>query len=52
MYMLLGLTAMAGVQGLPFAEEILNLVDVISQQLFNSPFNSRRAVPQRHQVGI
>ncbi|MBK8772134.1 MAG: hypothetical protein IPM06_17170 [Rhizobiales bacterium] len=43
-YMLLGLTAMAGVQGLPFAEEILNLVDVISQQLFNSPFNSRRAM--------
>lgn len=43
-YMLLGLTAMAGVQGLPFAEEILNLIDVISQQLFNSPFNSRRAM--------
>jgi len=43
-YMLLGLTAMAGVQGLPFAEEILNLVDVISQRLFGSPFNSRRAM--------
>jgi len=43
-YMLLGLTAMAGVQGLPFAEEILNLVDVISQRIFGSPFNSRRAM--------
>jgi len=43
-YMLLGLTAMAGVQGLPFAEELLNLIDVISQQLFGSPFNSRRAM--------
>lgn len=43
-YMLLGLVAMSGVQGLPFAEEILNLVDVISQRLFNSPFNSRRAM--------
>ncbi|MDD3885174.1 MAG: PLxRFG domain-containing protein [Gallionella sp.] len=43
-YMLLGLVAMSGVQGLPFAEEILNLVDVISQRLFGSPFNSRRAM--------
>lgn len=43
-YMLLGLTAFSGVQGLPFAEEILNLIDVISQQVFGSPFNSRRAM--------
>jgi hypothetical protein len=43
-YMLLGLTAMAGVQGLPFAEELLDLIDVISQKLFGSPFNSRRAM--------
>ena len=43
-YMLLGLTAMTGVQGLPFAETIENLVDTISQRLFNSPFNSRRAM--------
>ncbi|MHB8388037.1 MAG: PLxRFG domain-containing protein [Acidobacteriaceae bacterium] len=43
-YMLLGLTAVAGTQGLPFAETIEDLVDTISQQLFNSPFNSRRAM--------
>ena len=43
-YMLLGLTAMTGVQGLPFAEALEDLVDTISQQLFNSPFNTRRVM--------
>lgn len=43
-YMLLGLTAMTGVQGLPFAETLQDLVDTIAQRLFNSPFNSRRAM--------
>lgn len=42
--MLLGLTALTGVQGLPFADTILDLVDTISQHLFNSPFNARRAM--------
>lgn len=43
-FMLLGLTAMTGTQGLPFAEDILDLIDVISQRVFNSPFNARRAM--------
>ncbi|MCR4302151.1 MAG: PLxRFG domain-containing protein, partial [Sulfuricaulis sp.] len=43
-YMLLGLTMMTGVQGLPFAETIQDLIDTIAQQIFGSPFNSRRAM--------
>jgi hypothetical protein len=43
-YMLLGLTAMTGVQGLPFAESIEDLIDTIAQQIFKSPFNTRRAM--------
>ncbi len=43
-YMLLGLTMMTGVEGLPFAETIEDLIDTIAQKLFNSPFNSRRAM--------
>ncbi len=43
-YMLLGLTAMTGVQGLPFAEAIEDLIDTLAQHIFNSPFNSRRAM--------
>lgn len=42
--MLLGLTAMAGVQGLPFAQTIEDLIDTIAQNIFGSPFNSRRAM--------
>lgn len=42
--MLLGLTAMTGVQGLPFAETIEDLIDTIAQHIFNSPFNTRRAM--------
>jgi hypothetical protein len=43
-YMLLGLTMMSGVQGLPFAEDILDLIDTIAQKIFGSPFNARRAM--------
>jgi hypothetical protein len=43
-YMLLGLTMLSGVQGLPFAEDILDLIDTISQKIFGSPFNARRAM--------
>ena len=43
-YMLLGLTAMTGVQGLPFAETLMDIIDTISQRLFGSPFNTRRAM--------
>jgi hypothetical protein len=42
--MLLGLTMMTGVQGLPFAETIEDLIDTIAQHVFNSPFNTRRAM--------
>lgn len=43
-YMLLGLVAMTGIQGLPFAETIEDLIDTIAQRLFGSPFNTRRAM--------
>lgn len=43
-YMLLGLTLMTGVQGLPFAETLQDLIDTIAQRIFNSPFNTRRAM--------
>ncbi len=43
-YLLLGLTMMSGIQGLPFAEDILDLIDLISQRIFGSPFNARRAM--------
>jgi hypothetical protein len=43
-YMLLGLVAMTGVQGMPFAEPIEDLIDTIAQRLFGSPFNTRRAM--------
>lgn len=43
-FMLLGLSLASGVQGLPFAEGIMDLIDTISQRLFGSPFNTRRAL--------
>jgi hypothetical protein len=43
-YFLLGLTMMTGVQGLPFAETIMDLIDTIAQRVFGSPFNTRRAM--------
>lgn len=42
--MLLSLAVAAGAEGLPFAEDIMDLVDVISQRIFGSPFNSQRAL--------
>jgi hypothetical protein len=42
--MLLGLSFAAGIEGLPFAEGLMDLVDTISQKLFGSPFNTRRAL--------
>jgi len=42
--MLLSMSVAAGVEGMPFAEDIEDLVDTISYRLFNSPFNSKRAL--------
>lgn len=42
--MLLGLTLLTGVQGLPFAGTLEDLIDTIAQNLFGSAFNSRRAM--------
>lgn len=42
--MLMSLAAAAGVNGLPFAEDLMDLVDTISQRIFGSPFNSKRAI--------
>jgi hypothetical protein len=43
-YALAGLVALTGVQGLPFAEDIMDLIDVISQKVFGSPFQVKRAM--------
>ena len=43
-YMLLGFTAASGIMGLPFVQPLEDLIDTIAQRLFNSPFNSRRAM--------
>ncbi len=43
-FMLLGLTVMAGIEGLPFAEDLEDLIDTIAQRVFGSPFNSKRAL--------
>lgn len=43
-FMLLGLTVMAGVEGLPFAEDLEDLIDTIAQRVFGSPFNTKRAL--------
>lgn len=42
--MLVSLAAASGINGLPFAEDLMDLVDTISQRLFGSPFNSKRAI--------
>jgi hypothetical protein len=42
--MVLTLALMSGVEGLPFAEDLEDLVDTIAQRLFNSPFNTKRAL--------
>jgi hypothetical protein len=41
-FMLGTLVMVAGVQGLPFAEDLEDLIDTIAQRLFDSPFNSQR----------
>lgn len=43
-YMLLSYAMMAGVEGLPFEDDISDLIDVISQRIFGSPFNTKRAL--------
>lgn len=43
-YMTLTLALMAGVEGMPFAEDIEDLIDTIGQRVFNSPFNTKRAL--------
>lgn len=42
--MLLTMGLMAGIEGMPFAEDLEDLVDTVSQRLFNSPFNTKRAL--------
>lgn len=42
--MLASLTMMAGIEGMPFAQDIEDIVDTIAYRLFNSPFNSKRAL--------
>lgn len=41
-YMLGTLVLMAGVQGVPFAEDLEDLIDTIAQRIFGEPFQSQR----------
>ena len=41
-FMLGSIVMTAGIQGLPFAEDLEDLIDTIAQRLFGSPFNSQR----------
>lgn len=43
-FMLTSLTVMAGIEGLPFAEDLEDLIDTIAQRVFGSPFNTKRAL--------
>lgn len=43
-FMTLALLFMAGVEGLPFVEDIEDIVDTVAQRVFGSPFNSKRAL--------
>jgi hypothetical protein len=43
-FALLSLWLAAGTEGLPFMSNILDIIDVISQRLFGSKFNTRRAM--------
>lgn len=43
-FALFSLWMAAGTEGLPFAANILDIIDVISQRIFGSPFNARRAI--------
>ena len=42
--MMLSLAVFAGLEGLPFAEDIMDIIDTVSQRVFGSPFNSQRAL--------
>jgi hypothetical protein len=43
-YMMLSYVMMAGLEGLPFVEDIEDIVDVMAQRFFGSPFNTKRAM--------
>lgn len=43
-YMMLSFALMAGVDGLPFSEDISDIIDVIAQRIFGAPFNTKRAM--------
>lgn len=43
-FMLLSLAVAAGVNGLPFAEDLMDVIDTVAQRVFGSPFNSQRAL--------
>jgi len=43
-YMMLTYVMMAGIEGLPFAEDIEDLIDTLAQRVFGSAFNSKRAL--------
>jgi hypothetical protein len=43
-YMMLSFALMAGIDGLPFSDDIADIIDVISQRVFGSPFNTKRAM--------
>lgn len=43
-FMLLSLAVASGVNGIPFAEDLMDLVDTVAQRLFGSPFNMQRAM--------
>lgn len=42
--MMLSLVAMSGIEGMPFGEDIQDLIDTIAQRVFGSPFNTKRAM--------
>ena len=42
--MMLSLAVFAGLEGLPFAEDVMDVIDTVSQRVFGSPFNSQRAL--------
>lgn len=43
-FMMTSLVVMAGVEGLPFAEDLEDMIDTIAQRVFGSPFNTKRAL--------
>lgn len=43
-YMMLSLALMSGIEGLPFVEDIEDLIDTIAQRVFGSAFDTKRAL--------